>query len=115
MFVERSQTGSESSSRYVCRNCFCYFLKQREDFAAIGVLIDFLGVGSGVGAPGLQLGRIVKDRCDGGFPEVRGRSDLSFDEGVLMDLYYIENWSLRLYYQILLRTVPAVLFSRGAY
>jgi exopolysaccharide biosynthesis polyprenyl glycosylphosphotransferase len=50
-----------------------------------------------------------------GLWQVRGRSDLSFDEGVLMDLYYIENWSLRLYYQILLRTVPAVLFSRGAY
>jgi lipopolysaccharide/colanic/teichoic acid biosynthesis glycosyltransferase len=32
-----------------------------------------------------------------------------------MDLYYIENWSLRLDLQILLRTIPAVLFSRGAY
>jgi exopolysaccharide biosynthesis polyprenyl glycosylphosphotransferase len=50
-----------------------------------------------------------------GLWQVRGRSDLSFDEGVLMDLYYIENWSLRLYIQILLRTIPAVLFSRGAY
>jgi exopolysaccharide biosynthesis polyprenyl glycosylphosphotransferase len=50
-----------------------------------------------------------------GLWQVRGRSDISFDEGVLMDLYYIENWSLRLYFMILLRTVPAVLFSRGAY
>lgn len=50
-----------------------------------------------------------------GLWQVRGRSDLSFDEGVLMDLYYIQNWSLRLYYHILLRTIPAVLFSRGAY
>jgi exopolysaccharide biosynthesis polyprenyl glycosylphosphotransferase len=50
-----------------------------------------------------------------GLWQVRGRSDLSFDEGVLMDLYYIENWSLRLYFQILLRTIPAVLFRRGAY
>jgi exopolysaccharide biosynthesis polyprenyl glycosylphosphotransferase len=50
-----------------------------------------------------------------GLWQVRGRSNLSFDEGVLMDLYYIENWSLRLYFQILLRTIPAVLFSRGAY
>jgi lipopolysaccharide/colanic/teichoic acid biosynthesis glycosyltransferase len=50
-----------------------------------------------------------------GLWQVRGRSDLSFDEGVLMDLYYIENWSLRLYYHILSRTIPAVLFSRGAY
>ncbi len=50
-----------------------------------------------------------------GLWQVRGRSDISFDEGLLMDLYYIENWSLRLYFQILLRTIPAVLFSRGAY
>lgn len=50
-----------------------------------------------------------------GLWQVRGRSDLSFDEGVLMDLYYIENWSMRLYFQILLRTIPAVLFRRGAY
>ncbi|MBV9709819.1 MAG: sugar transferase [Ktedonobacteraceae bacterium] len=50
-----------------------------------------------------------------GLWQVRGRSDISFDEGVLMDLYYIENWSLRLYFKILLRTIPAVIFSRGAY
>ena len=50
-----------------------------------------------------------------GLWQVRGRSDISFDEGVLMDLYYIENWSLRLYFQILLRTIPAVVRSRGAY
>lgn len=50
-----------------------------------------------------------------GLWQVRGRSNISFDEGVLMDLYYIENWSLRLYFQVLLRTIPAVLFRRGAY
>ncbi len=50
-----------------------------------------------------------------GLWQVRGRSDISFDEGVLMDLYYIQNWSLRLYFQILLRTIPAVLLGRGAY
>ncbi|GCF07899.1 UDP-phosphate galactose phosphotransferase [Dictyobacter arantiisoli] len=50
-----------------------------------------------------------------GLWQVRGRSNISFDEGVLMDIYYIENWSLRLYIQTLLRTIPAVLFSRGAY
>ncbi|HEY7832805.1 MAG TPA: sugar transferase, partial [Ktedonobacterales bacterium] len=50
-----------------------------------------------------------------GIWQVRGRSDIDFDEMVLMDLYYIENWSLRLDLQILLRTIPAVLFSRGAY
>lgn len=50
-----------------------------------------------------------------GLWQVRGRSDIDFNEMVLMDLYYIENWSLRLDLQILLQTVPAVLFSKGAY
>jgi exopolysaccharide biosynthesis polyprenyl glycosylphosphotransferase len=50
-----------------------------------------------------------------GLWQIRGRSNISFEEGVLMDIYYIENWSLRLYIQTLLRTIPAVLFSRGAY
>jgi exopolysaccharide biosynthesis polyprenyl glycosylphosphotransferase len=50
-----------------------------------------------------------------GLWQVRGRSELDFDEMVLLDLYYIENWSLRLDLQILLKTIPAVLFSRGAY
>jgi exopolysaccharide biosynthesis polyprenyl glycosylphosphotransferase len=50
-----------------------------------------------------------------GLWQVRGRSNLSFDEGVLMDLYYIQKWSLRLYFQILFRTIPVVLTNRGAY
>jgi exopolysaccharide biosynthesis polyprenyl glycosylphosphotransferase len=62
-----------------------------------------------------QKGRLAMKPGLTGLWQVRGRSNLSFDEGVLMDLYYIENWSLRLYYHILLRTIPAVLFSRGAY
>jgi exopolysaccharide biosynthesis polyprenyl glycosylphosphotransferase len=50
-----------------------------------------------------------------GLWQVRGRSDIDFNEMVLMDLYYIENWSLRLDLQIMLQTIPAVLGSRGAY
>ncbi|HEX8727117.1 MAG TPA: sugar transferase [Ktedonobacterales bacterium] len=50
-----------------------------------------------------------------GLWQVRGRSDIDFDEMVLMDLYYIENWSLRLDIQIALQTIPAVLSRRGAY
>jgi exopolysaccharide biosynthesis polyprenyl glycosylphosphotransferase len=50
-----------------------------------------------------------------GLWQVSGRSLLSFDEGVLLDIYYIENWSLWLDLQILLRTVPQVLFGNGAY
>lgn len=50
-----------------------------------------------------------------GLWQTRGRSNITFDERILMDLYYVENWSLRLDLQILLRTIPALLFSRGAF
>ena len=50
-----------------------------------------------------------------GLWQVNGRSDLSFDQMVRLDLYYAENWSLWLDIKILLRTVPAVIFGRGAY
>lgn len=50
-----------------------------------------------------------------GLWQVMGRSDLTFDEMVMLDLYYAENWSLWLDCKILLRTIPTVLFGRGAY
>ncbi|MEZ4616564.1 MAG: undecaprenyl-phosphate glucose phosphotransferase [Caldilineaceae bacterium] len=50
-----------------------------------------------------------------GLWQVSGRSDLTFDEMVLLDIYYVENWSLALDLHILLRSVPAVLGARGAY
>lgn len=50
-----------------------------------------------------------------GLWQVSGRSLLSFDEQALLDIYYIENWSLWLDFQILLRTIPQVLFASGAY
>jgi exopolysaccharide biosynthesis polyprenyl glycosylphosphotransferase len=50
-----------------------------------------------------------------GLWQVSGRSELSFDEQVLLDLYYIENWSPFLDVQILLRTVPKVLLGAGAF
>ena len=50
-----------------------------------------------------------------GLWQVSGRSDLPFDEMVMLDIYYIENWSLALDFSILLRTIPAVLSGRGAY
>jgi exopolysaccharide biosynthesis polyprenyl glycosylphosphotransferase len=44
-----------------------------------------------------------------------GRSKIhSFEEWVRMDLRYIDNWSLWLDFKILLRTIPAVLFGKGA-
>lgn len=50
-----------------------------------------------------------------GLWQVSGRSDLMFDEMVLLDLYYVENWSVGLDASILLRSVPAVLRATGAY
>jgi lipopolysaccharide/colanic/teichoic acid biosynthesis glycosyltransferase len=50
-----------------------------------------------------------------GLWQVSGRSDLSFDEMVMMDITYIDNWSLTLDFRILMRTVTAVLAGRGAY
>jgi lipopolysaccharide/colanic/teichoic acid biosynthesis glycosyltransferase len=50
-----------------------------------------------------------------GLWQVSGRSQLTFDEMVLLDLYYIENWSPILDVQILLRTLPQVILADGAY
>jgi exopolysaccharide biosynthesis polyprenyl glycosylphosphotransferase len=50
-----------------------------------------------------------------GLWQVSGRSDLSFDELVRLDFYYIETWSIWLDLTILARTIPVVLGRRGAY
>ncbi len=50
-----------------------------------------------------------------GLWQVNGRSSLTFDEMVRLDLYYAENWSPWLDAKIMLRTVPAVLWGRGAF
>jgi lipopolysaccharide/colanic/teichoic acid biosynthesis glycosyltransferase len=50
-----------------------------------------------------------------GLWQIAGRSDLSFDELVRLDFYYIERWSLWLDVTILAKTVPAVIAHRGAY
>ncbi|MBV9896218.1 MAG: sugar transferase [Chloroflexi bacterium] len=50
-----------------------------------------------------------------GLWQVSGRSELGFSEQVLMDIMYIENWSLSLDLRILLRTIPAVLSGKGAF
>lgn len=47
--------------------------------------------------------------------QVGGRNKItSFEEWVEMDLRYIDNWSLWLDFQIMLKTIPAVLFGKGA-
>jgi len=43
-----------------------------------------------------------------------GRDELDFDEWMRLDLDYIDRWSLALDLEIILRTIPKVLFGRGA-
>jgi exopolysaccharide biosynthesis polyprenyl glycosylphosphotransferase len=50
-----------------------------------------------------------------GLWQVSGRSDLSWDESVRLDIRYVDNWSLALDVAIVLRTLGAVLGHRGAY
>jgi lipopolysaccharide/colanic/teichoic acid biosynthesis glycosyltransferase len=50
-----------------------------------------------------------------GLWQIAGRSDLSFDDLVRLDFYYLENWSLWLDITILIKTLPAVVATRGAY
>jgi exopolysaccharide biosynthesis polyprenyl glycosylphosphotransferase len=50
-----------------------------------------------------------------GYWQTSGRSELSFEEMVRLDLYYIENWSLSFDLKIILKTLGAVLRREGAY
>jgi exopolysaccharide biosynthesis polyprenyl glycosylphosphotransferase len=50
-----------------------------------------------------------------GLWQVRGRSQLPFDDYVRLDLYYIENWSVAYDLFILFKTIPAILLRKGAY
>jgi exopolysaccharide biosynthesis polyprenyl glycosylphosphotransferase len=46
--------------------------------------------------------------------QISGRNDVDFRRWMEMDLEYIDNWSLALDLKIILKTIPAVLISRGA-
>lgn len=46
--------------------------------------------------------------------QVSGRSNLSFEQWMQLDLEYIDHWSLGLDAAILLRTIPAIVLARGA-
>jgi exopolysaccharide biosynthesis polyprenyl glycosylphosphotransferase len=50
-----------------------------------------------------------------GLWQVSGRSDLSWDESVRLDLRYVDNWSMTLDLLILWKTVRAVAYGAGAY
>ncbi len=49
-----------------------------------------------------------------GLWQVEGRSRVSYDEQIRLDIRYIRNYSLRLDLKILLKTIPAVLSEKGA-
>ena len=50
-----------------------------------------------------------------GWWQVRGRSNVPFDEMCEMDMYYIDNWSISMDIEILMLTIPRVFFRSGAY
>ncbi len=50
-----------------------------------------------------------------GLWQVSGRSDVSYQERVRLDMYYIRNWTVWLDIQIMFRTIPAVIKGKGAY
>lgn len=50
-----------------------------------------------------------------GLAQALGRSDMSFDEQIRLDIYYAENWSVSMDLRILLMVIPVVLSGRGAY
>jgi exopolysaccharide biosynthesis polyprenyl glycosylphosphotransferase len=47
--------------------------------------------------------------------QISGRSDLSWEDGVRLDLYYVENWTLMGDLVLIWRTIKAVFTQRGAY
>jgi lipopolysaccharide/colanic/teichoic acid biosynthesis glycosyltransferase len=64
---------------------------------------------------GLERERLRTTPGITGLWQVSGRSDLSWEQSVALDLHYVRSASLRLDLAILLRTVTAVLSGRGAY
>lgn len=50
-----------------------------------------------------------------GLWQVSGRSDLTYDDRVRLDMHYIRNWSIWEDLRLLWQTVPAILTGKGAY
>lgn len=47
--------------------------------------------------------------------QISGRNKIDFEEWMRLDIEYIDNWSLWLDFKVFIKTIPAVLFGRGAY
>jgi lipopolysaccharide/colanic/teichoic acid biosynthesis glycosyltransferase len=65
--------------------------------------------------PGDMRRRLVVKPGLTGLWQVSGRSDLSWEESIRLDLSYVENWTLSMDLAILARTLLAVLRRSGAY
>lgn len=50
-----------------------------------------------------------------GLWQISGRNDISYDNRVALDRHYVENWSFAADLLIIVKTIPAVCFSRGSY
>ena len=55
---------------------------------------------------------IVKPGCTGVW-QVTARSSVSFSDSILLDLYYVNNFSPSLDFQLLIKTIPVMLFAKG--
>jgi lipopolysaccharide/colanic/teichoic acid biosynthesis glycosyltransferase len=62
-----------------------------------------------------ELGRLRAVPGITGLWQVSGRTEVPFHDMVRLDLHYIRNWSFALDVEILFRTIPAVLTTKGAY
>jgi exopolysaccharide biosynthesis polyprenyl glycosylphosphotransferase len=62
-----------------------------------------------------QLDRLEVRPGITGLWQVSGRSELSFDEYVRLDLFYIENWSMLYDLFVVAKTIPILVMPRGAY
>ena len=63
----------------------------------------------------LQKRRLAAVPGMSGYWQISGRSNLSFEDMVRLDLYYIENWSLSFDIKIIVKTLGAVIRREGAY
>jgi exopolysaccharide biosynthesis polyprenyl glycosylphosphotransferase len=46
--------------------------------------------------------------------QVSGRNSIGFEEWMRLDLLYVDNWSIRLDFKLILETIPVVLYGKGA-
>ena len=50
-----------------------------------------------------------------GLWQVSGRSDVSYEERIRLDMYYIRNWTIWLDLYLVIVTIPAIIKNKGAY